>query len=48
MTLQRYLENRRWWEIGMVLSFALVGFLANVGLEVIERGRGQLFSLPLP
>ncbi|MDH5454521.1 MAG: LytTR family transcriptional regulator [Gammaproteobacteria bacterium] len=40
MTLQRYLENRRWWEIGMVLSFALVGFLANVGLEVIERGRG--------
>ena len=40
MTLQRYLENRRWWEFGMVLSFALVGFLANVGLEVIERGRG--------
>lgn len=40
MTLQRYLENRRRWETGMVLSFALVGFLANVGLELIERGRG--------
>ena len=40
MTLQRYLENRRWWEVGMVLGFALTGFLANVGIEVIERGRG--------
>lgn len=40
MTLQRYLEKRRWWEFGMVLSFALVGFLANVGLVVIEQGRG--------
>ncbi len=40
MTLERYLENRRWWEIGMVLSFALVGFLANVGVEVLEMTRG--------
>jgi len=40
MTLQRYLEYRRWWEIGMLLAFALVGFLANVGVEVIEHGRG--------
>jgi len=39
MTVQGYLENRRWWEFGMVLGFALVGFLANVGLEVIEKGR---------
>lgn len=39
MTLQRYLDNRHWWEAGIVLVFVLVGFLANVGLEVIERGR---------
>lgn len=39
MQLQRYLANRRWWEFGMVLGFALVGFLANVGIELIERGR---------
>ena len=40
MNLERYLENRRWWEIAMVLSFALVGFLANVSLEMIDSGRG--------
>lgn len=40
MTLDRYLENRRWWEIGMVLSFTLVGLLANVGIEVLELARG--------
>ncbi len=39
MSMERYLARRRWWEIGMVLGFALVGFLANVGIELIELGR---------
>ena len=39
MTLQQYLDHRRWWEAGIVLVFILVGFLANVGVEVFERGR---------
>ncbi len=39
MTLERYLAKRRWWETAMMLGIALVGFLANVGLELIESGR---------
>jgi hypothetical protein len=38
--MERYLARRRWWETGMVLAFALVGFLANVSLALIEAGRG--------
>jgi DNA-binding LytR/AlgR family response regulator len=40
MSLERYLLHRRWWEVAMVLSFALVGFLANVGIEMLEQARG--------
>ena len=39
MTLERYLANRRWWETTMMLGIALVGFLANVGLELLELRR---------
>lgn len=44
MTMEQYLARRRWWESGMVLGFALVGFLANVSLALIESGRsgGQM------
>lgn len=40
MTMERYLARRRWWETSMVLAFALIGFLANVSLALIEAGRG--------
>ena len=37
MTLEQYLTHRRQWETAIVLAFALVGFLANVGLELIDH-----------
>ena len=39
MTLDRYLENRRYWEILIVAAFILMGLFANVGIVGIEYAR---------
>lgn len=39
MTLQDYMGKRRYFEIGLILAIALIGFLAQFGTELIERGR---------
>ena len=39
MTLDRYLENRRYWEILIVAAFVLTGLFANVGIVSIEYAR---------
>ena len=39
MTLDRYLENRRYWEILIVAAFVLMGLAANVGIVWIEYAR---------
>ncbi len=39
MTLDRYLENRRYWEILIVAAFVLIGLFANVGIVWIEYAR---------
>ena len=39
MTLDRYLENRRYWEVLIVAAFVLMGLAANVGIVWIEYAR---------
>lgn len=39
MTLDRYLENRRTWEVLFVAVFLLMGLFANVGIVSIEHAR---------
>lgn len=39
MTLDRYLENRRTWEVLIVAAFLLIGLFANVGIVSIEYAR---------
>lgn len=39
MTLQRYLENRRSWEVLIAFAFLLISLLANVGVVWIEYAR---------
>lgn len=46
MTLDQYMARRRWWEVGMFLSFSLVGFSANIAVEMIDNDRLAL-DVPL-
>ncbi len=49
MTLDRYLKNRRYWEIGLFAALLLIGLFANLGVEVFDRGRdngGYVFREP--
>ena len=39
MTLDKYLENRRWWEIGIAASIVLLSFFANLGVVWMEFAR---------
>lgn len=49
MTLSRYLETRRTWEILIVAGFVLLSFVANVGIVTIELGRdGKPYDGRLP
>jgi len=41
MTVQRYLENRRFWEVLIAAGFVLVSLFANVGVVWIEFARGS-------
>ena len=40
MALQRYLDNRRTWEVLIAAAFILVSLFANVGVVSIEFARG--------
>lgn len=42
MTLERYQQHRRAWEVGLWVAFFLVNFLAQVGVVWVEFGRRQL------
>lgn len=49
MTLERYMQRRRWWETAMVVGFVAIMFLAAFAVEVIDRGRqGQVGTLAVP
>jgi LytTr DNA-binding domain len=49
MTLPQYLAKRRYWEFLMFLAVVVVSFLANLGTELIERGRfGASFDASVP
>ncbi len=39
MTLDNYLENRRWWEFAIVASVVLLSFFANLGVVWMEFAR---------
>lgn len=39
MTIDQYLAKRRYWEFAFVILIVLVSFAANLGTELIERGR---------
>jgi len=39
MTVDKYLENRRWWEFAIVASFVLLSFFANLGVVWMEFAR---------
>ena len=39
MTLHQYMAQRRWWETGLILLLLLIGFGANVAVELIDIGR---------
>ena len=41
MTLQRYLERRRTWEVLIVTAMILISLFANVGVVWIEYARGS-------
>jgi hypothetical protein len=47
MTLERYLAKRHWWEAAMVVAFALVGFLGNIGVELIDSGNQGGLLVPV-
>lgn len=49
MTLERYLETRRTWEVLIVAGFVLLSFFANIGIVTIEFARdGEPFDDRLP
>ncbi len=49
MTLEQYLAKRRYWEIALIALILAIGFLANLGIEFIERGRlGVDFDRSVP
>ena len=39
MTFEQYLAKRRYWEFALIMLVVLVGFVSNLGTELIERGR---------
>ena len=39
MTLDRYMATRRWWEVSGIALMLLIGFVANVGIVLIEHSR---------
>lgn len=39
MTLDKYMAQRRFWEAGLYLLVVLISFGANLGVELIDRGR---------
>lgn len=39
MTLEKYLANRRYWEIGMIFALVMTSFGASLGIEWIERAQ---------
>ena len=49
MTLDQYMTRRRWWEVAMFLGFSLVGFTANVAVEMLDADRlGRDLPLVVP
>lgn len=42
MTLDRYMAQRRWWEILMVSGFVAVMYLTSLGVVLIDRERLEL------
>ena len=39
MTLENYMANRRYWEIGGIAFMLLTGFVANIGIVTMEHVR---------
>ena len=39
MTLERYMATRRWWEVTGITLMLFIGFVANVGIVLIEHSR---------
>ena len=39
VTLDRYMATRRWWELAGIALMLLIGFVANVGIVLIELTR---------
>ena len=39
MTLDQYMARRRWWEGAMLLGFILMGFSANIAVEMMDSDR---------
>ena len=49
MTLQQYLAKRGYWEFAMILAIVVISFVANLGTELIARGRtGNGFDTSIP
>ena len=40
MTLDRYMANRRYWEVGLWSAFLAIGALSNLGVIWLDQGRG--------